>query len=69
LIDEGRALQQHARQVPPQLARSLSCRPNEVAELTERLLRLRAQLLDEGGGPSGTPPSRRSRSIDPLSQP
>jgi len=57
LTDEGRALKQRARQVPRQLARSLSCGLDEVAELTERLLRLRAQLLDEGDGPPGTPPA------------
>jgi DNA-binding MarR family transcriptional regulator len=53
LTDEGRALKQRARRVPQQLAKSVGCEMAEVADLTERLLRFRAQLLDEEATPGG----------------
>ena len=49
LTPEGRALRQRASHIPHRLAESVGCAADEVAELTERLQRLRGQLTDTGG--------------------
>ncbi|MBS0447151.1 MAG: MarR family transcriptional regulator [Proteobacteria bacterium] len=46
LSPAGRALQKRARDIPPKLAQAARCSLDEVAALTERLQRLRAQLQD-----------------------
>ncbi|KQV90167.1 MarR family winged helix-turn-helix transcriptional regulator [Rhizobacter sp. Root1221] len=47
LTDGGRALRDTARAVPHQLADATRCQLDELLSLTDRLQRLRAQLLDD----------------------